>query len=273
MIVIRKIMEQVYILKDSAGFCANLVLGKEKALLFDMGCGADDMKEAVRTVTDLPLLVIASHGHYDHIGGSYQFDRVYLSEKDKGILEEYDNDILNRWVQEIAGKDDNDKISFGYPDWPQIKPLDFQQFDLGDMLCQVISLSGHTKGSVGVFIPALKLLLSGDALTPIMCLIFFNHGTLGEQYETLKRVEKLDFTDYLTSHHEKAFPKSLIQRMLTCIENSKKGRQYAYQYPYPPYSKGFFYLDSMEEEPIGLVTTEKNSVIKKEKGDSDESGN
>lgn len=231
MITITKILEQVYVLKDRANCYANLVIGEEKALLFDTGCGVDDMAEAVRTVTDLPLITLASHGHFDHIGGSYQFEKVYLASSDREILE-------------------------SSKEWKNIDSLNFDHFSLGTLDCQIISLKGHTKGSVGVYIPSFRLLLSGDALTPIMCLNFQNHLSKEVQYETLKTVQNLQFDYYLTSHHEVLFPKSIIGRMIRCIKNSKDKKHYAYQYPYPPYTKGWIYLDSMEEEPVGLVVEE-----------------
>ena len=81
MITVTQIGKQVYILNDRAGCCSNLVLGKEKALLFDVGCGADSIAGAVKEITDLPLLVIASHGHFDHIGGSRNLKKYIFLKK------------------------------------------------------------------------------------------------------------------------------------------------------------------------------------------------
>ena len=47
-----------------------------------------------------------------------------------------------------------------------------------------------------------------------------------------------DFDHYLTSHHNQCFPRQTIDRLLRCIENSRKGKWHPYQYPYPPYAKG-----------------------------------
>ena len=63
----------------------------------------------------------------------------------------------------------------------------------------------------------------------------------------------LDFDHYLTSHHNQCFPRQTIDRLLRCIENSRKGKWHPYQYPYPPYAKGRIYLDSMEGEPVALI--------------------
>ena len=253
MITVTKIMEQVYVLKDQTECCANLVIGTEKALLFDTGSGVDDMLKAVRIITNLPLLIIASHGHFDHIGGSAAFDKVYLSAEDWTLLDVYTDEILNKWLCEMVPGEERENLAFQSNQWKQMRKLDFKKFDLGNLECQVLPLKGHTKGSIGIYIPCLKLLLSGDALTPVMCLHFYNHLTKEVQIETLKRVEMLDFDYYLTSHHDRSLPKSMVGRMIDCIKRSNGRKHYKYQYPRPPYTKGWFYLDSIEEEPIGLV--------------------
>lgn len=56
--------------QNSVGNCASLVIGTEKALLFDTMTGLGDLLGAVRELTDLPLSVVNSHGHFDHVGAT-----------------------------------------------------------------------------------------------------------------------------------------------------------------------------------------------------------
>jgi len=53
-----------------------LIIGKEKALLFDSGNGLGDIRAIVDQITVLPVTVLASHSHIDHVGGHWQFDTV-----------------------------------------------------------------------------------------------------------------------------------------------------------------------------------------------------
>ena len=48
---------------------ATLVVGEEKAVLFDNGFGEDELGKYVKTLTSKPIIPIISHVHADHMGG------------------------------------------------------------------------------------------------------------------------------------------------------------------------------------------------------------
>ena len=246
-----KIMDRVFIISDRAGCCSNVIIGDEKALVFDTCCGIEDTHAAVREITDLPLLVINSHGHFDHIGGNSLFDKVYLHQSDMNLFTYHPPEKLGEWMRIMAGSDGSFAVEPGQ--FGNTVPLDFDLFDLGNLECRILPLTGHSFGSVGVYVPKLKLLLSGDALTPIMLLVFANHGTLEEQIGTVNRAMTLDIDGFLTSHHDKMFPKELLHRMARCLESVKTAKGYKYQYPKPPYADGTLYLDREAGETVAVV--------------------
>ena len=53
-----------------------LVIGSDKAMLFDIGYGYENIMPLVRTITDLPVMLVLSHGDPDHGLGSKWFDEV-----------------------------------------------------------------------------------------------------------------------------------------------------------------------------------------------------
>ena len=63
-----------------------LLLGKEKALLIDTGYGFTDIPSAIKEITDLPLTIVNTHGHLDHIHGNHMYEKVYLSKKDEEVF-------------------------------------------------------------------------------------------------------------------------------------------------------------------------------------------
>ncbi len=260
MMITRKVTDWLYIFRDSVDCYANLVIGENGALLFDTCCGVDNLKQAVREVTDLPLTVLASHGHFDHIGGSIQFAKVYLAKEDRVILDSYNEEILHKWIMQMCPDAQDAVASFGADEWKQIAELDFTEVDLGGITCEIIHLPGHSLGSVGVYIREWKYLLSGDALTPIITLFFMNHGSRRQQLETFYKVKELDFTHFLTSHSEKVYEKALVEEMIACLEASPQRKGYQYQYPKPPYGTGYFYLYSNKEEPVGLIVESEEDM-------------
>ena len=45
-----------------------LIVGEEKAMLIDTGYGEGNLREIVEGITDKPVMVVDTHGHFDHIG-------------------------------------------------------------------------------------------------------------------------------------------------------------------------------------------------------------
>ena len=77
-----KYNENLYQIKDALGSLITLVIGEEKALVFDTGYGIGDLKKQVEEITNKPLIVVNSHGHMDHSCGNYQFEKVYIDKRD-----------------------------------------------------------------------------------------------------------------------------------------------------------------------------------------------
>src|ERR1043166_7050777 len=50
-----------------------LITGERSAVLFDTGMGIGDMRRVMSELTKLPIAVLNSHTHFDHVGGNWQF--------------------------------------------------------------------------------------------------------------------------------------------------------------------------------------------------------
>ena len=60
-----------------------LLIGTEKALLIDTAYGFTDVPAAIRQITDLPLIVVNTHGHMDHMHGNHLYSQVHISQDDR----------------------------------------------------------------------------------------------------------------------------------------------------------------------------------------------
>ena len=58
------------------GVTSFLVTGADRAVLFDSGLGVADIRAVVRRLTSLPVTVVNSHTHFDHVGGNREFEDV-----------------------------------------------------------------------------------------------------------------------------------------------------------------------------------------------------
>ncbi len=50
------------------------VRGRERDMMVDSGLGIASLKDAARGLLDKPLAAVATHSHYDHIGGFHEFE-------------------------------------------------------------------------------------------------------------------------------------------------------------------------------------------------------
>jgi glyoxylase-like metal-dependent hydrolase (beta-lactamase superfamily II) len=68
-----------------------LIEGHDRAALIDTGMGIGDLAGACRKLTDKPLWALASHSHWDHVGGLHSFAdrRIHSLEADR-LREGYD---------------------------------------------------------------------------------------------------------------------------------------------------------------------------------------
>lgn len=146
-----------------------LILGSEQALLFDTGMGMSRIGAVVRELTPLPVTVLNSHTHYDHIGGNAEFERVLAM--DTGFTREHARGVPHAVVQgEVtaeafcrpppAGFD-----TAGYA----IRPFaiataiaDGYRIQLGGRELQVLGVPGHTPDAVAVLDSAAGYLWTGD---------------------------------------------------------------------------------------------------------------
>ncbi len=253
---VKEVLKDVYQIQEPEGFSATVVLGGRKALLFDTMTGRGDLKSLIREITGLPLVVVNSHGHYDHIGGNIQFGHCYLHRDDWDLpaqtAKKYPampTDLKKSCEQVLRWMSRKDAL---LPVCPG------QTICLGDINFQVVSLKGHTSGSIGLYCNSLKLLLSGDAFTPQTCLFFPESLPLETYLETVDRASRLDFTSFITGHQCRAFPREVLGRFRDCaVLAGKQGKSMLYAYPFNPATKGQIYIldtcDPTIQEMICLI--------------------
>ena len=71
---------------DTSSVYMYLLEGSERAMLLDSGLGMIPLDEITAELTSLPVDVLATHAHLDHIGGNSFFEKVYINELDREVF-------------------------------------------------------------------------------------------------------------------------------------------------------------------------------------------
>lgn len=147
---------------------SGLVIGKQKAMVIDTGAGprqARQIYKAVRSLTKLPLVVVNTHSHFDHIFGNAFF-------ADNGVHDFYAHRNCAHDMAETASlqreqvAETEPEMAEGTGDHTRIrvptKPVDTEvTVNLGDMPVKLFYLGrGHTDGDLLVGTPS--TLFAGD---------------------------------------------------------------------------------------------------------------
>ena len=221
---VKEIYPWLYSIYDPLSVYCYLVVGEDRALLFDTAYGIGNLPEAIRKITDKPLTVVIGHGHVDHANGAYQFDEALLDEDDFALCKEQTSAEVRREI--VAGMGSGlpegfDPDSYVKAGAGNIKKLDIGRvFDLGGLHLEVIAMEGHTAGSAGLLVKEKRILLDSDSANPYLYLFLDESLPVSRYIAMLERVEQLDFTDFYWGHSDTPLPKSYFRKFEDVARNA-----------------------------------------------------
>ena len=187
----RKILDRVTLISGLAGEQCYLIQGKERALLIDALSGIGSLKAFVRELTDLPVELVLTHNHVDHIGAAFEYGKALIHPKDiPGMYEMGDAASRLGFV--------NSQHREG---GPAIRPEDViptapirtypigdgDVLDLGGIRLEAIHVPGHTWGSLVFLDREARVIYSGDAVNA-NTLLFLGGASIEEYREALIRL-------------------------------------------------------------------------------------
>ncbi len=89
---VTKLENNIYRIHEPKDIYTTVILGSEKALVIDNGHGFGNVRKVIESITNLPLMVVNTHGHLDHAGGNYLFDEVYINFEDIPTYYKYEEE-------------------------------------------------------------------------------------------------------------------------------------------------------------------------------------
>lgn len=209
-----------------------LVVGSKRALLFDTGMGIGNIRKLVEGLTNLPVSVLNSHTHNDHVGDNWRFTDIYGMDTDftrantKGSKEDAKAEIA---PGEICGDlppgfnaQDYATRPFHISHWLH----DGDRIDLGGRTLQVIATPGHTPDSIALLDEKNGLLFTGDSFYPGPIFLYRPETDLDAYVASMKKLAALSpkLQLLLPAHNEPVADPKVLPQVVAAIEQVRSGK-------------------------------------------------
>ncbi len=229
--VVRPLGHDIYVVAEPGHVNSFLVLGRDRALLFDTGMGMRPILPMVRSITELPLVAMNSHHHYDHRGGNAELAQhgIDIAVHEAGAQlhdaapEQWRHNyaaVAERMTEDFARFAELDSASFfvltdaqrmrplpDLSDWqvPAVPPTrtvsDGESIDLGGRTLRVLHTPGHSPDGLCLWDEASRMLLAGDTVLAAAFWAHFPESDIDVFCRTLDRLAALPVRRVLVAHN------------------------------------------------------------------------
>jgi hydroxyacylglutathione hydrolase len=161
--VIEKIDDRTYIISEpgsSQGNSSFLIMGSDEAILFDSGTGenqSESIIQVVRSLTELPLTLLLSHFHFDHIGNISDFNSIGIP----GIQL-----LKNRMsIDSLLYLTNHETFNKGTVSLKISRLFTIEEdIDLGDRKIKILHTPGHADESISIIDNENGFVFTGDLI-------------------------------------------------------------------------------------------------------------
>lgn len=209
-----------------------LIIGSTRALLFDTGIGLVPMRPLINQLTSLPVTVINSHTHFDHVGANSEFaavlalDTPYTRRNQRGFTHA---DLASEVAPTSfchgapAGAD---TAAFHTRAWKPTGVIrDGDRLDLGGRTIEVIHVPGHTPDALALLDRANGLLWTGDSYYDAPVWLYMPETNLDAYEQSIARLAALapTLTRLLPAHNTVSASPARLVAMQKAIRQVRSG--------------------------------------------------
>jgi glyoxylase-like metal-dependent hydrolase (beta-lactamase superfamily II) len=218
-----------------------LIVGDNRAMLFDTGMGMSDIRKVTAELTRLPIVVLNSHTHDDHVGNNWEFETIYGMDTDftrenaRGSREDAQAEVA---PDQICGHlpERFDPKTYATRPWKITSfTHDGDRIDLGGRSLKIIATPGHTPDSISLFDSVNGLLFTGDTYYPGTIWLYRPETDLAAYGTSIQRLAALAprVKMVLGAHNFPIAPPSVLPHLVTAFETVR-----AHKVPATPTSVG-----------------------------------
>lgn len=207
-----------------------LILGEKRALLFDTGMGISDIKKLVEGLTHLPVSVINSHTHNDHVGDNWRFSDIY------GMDTAFTRQSAQGSTADAQAEISPDSICGALPagfDGKNYATRPFhithwlhggEKIDLGGRVIEIISTPGHTPDAISLWDAQNGLLFTGDTYYPGPIFLYRPETDLDAYVASVKKMNALGAKLLLPAHNVPVADPADLPRVLAAMRQVRAGK-------------------------------------------------
>lgn len=208
------------------------VRGRDRDLVIDTGLGIASLRSAADDIFNKRITAVATHTHYDHIGGIYEFDERVVHESEATIMSQGLSEMVLR-AGDFSEADRKELQALGYAvggdelisaiphsdfdiDKHRMRPApctlsvsEGDVIDLGDRVYEILHLPGHSPGSIGLWEEKTGVLFSGDAIYDGPLLTNFPGADIDQYVDTMLRLRTMPIR-VVHGGHEDSFGKERL---------------------------------------------------------------
>lgn len=195
-----------------------LLNGTKRSLLIDTGLGICNISEVISELTDKPVTAIATHIHWDHIGGHKYYPDFYAHEAELDWLncgfpqplETIKEYVVDRCELPTDFQINEYKFFQGKP----TKILHGgEHIDLGGRMVAVIHTPGHAPGHMCFWEANTGYLFTGDLVYKDTLTAWFPSTDPKAYLKSLETVSELPAKRVFPAHHSLDIQPELLTRM------------------------------------------------------------
>lgn len=225
---IHKIEDTVWAIEDvksSEEAVAYLVVGSEKALVFDTGLGLTPLTPLIQSITSLPLVCVLSHWHFDHTGGAHEFGSVFgwkspnmIRASQHGTTSDEIRSFVDESFVESIGSQHLEVKKF-----PDLKILNKEQtVDIGKYRFEIVYTPGHTEDSICLYERGRRWLFSGDTAYHGEIYLQFDDSNANSYEKSIsKLVDNYKVQTIFTGHNSLPQDGSLLHEIQDVLRGSE----------------------------------------------------
>ena len=203
-----------------------LLEGNERCLLIDTGLGICDISEEVKKLTDKPITAVATHIHWDHIGGHQYYPDFYAHEAELDWLNggfplsmETIRDMVTDRCDLPEGYQVNTYQFF--QGVPTRVLVDGDTINLGGRKITVLHTPGHSPGHLCFWEEGRGYLFTGDLVYKDTLFAYYPSTDPQAYLVSLEKTAALPVKKILPAHHSLDIQPEIVSRMRDAFSQLK----------------------------------------------------